>query len=144
MDRKSITIIVACIVLIFVWTGLIMPKMYPQRPQPQSGTNITATTATTATAATNASAPDAGTKLATSTSPKPTVMRSDVPEQTLVVTNENARFTFTSQGGGIKEIELVKYPEQITRSSKKLPLTNGVATLNAHAPAPVLTIIGDD
>src|SRR6266568_7492091 len=144
MDRKSITIIVACIVLIFVWTGVIMPKMYPNRSQPQSGTNIAASTTSVANAVNNTSAPVTETKPAPAVTAKPSVARSDAPEQTLVVTNENARLTFTSQGGGIKEIELVKYPEKVTRQSKKLPLTNGVATLNAHAPAPVLTIIGDD
>jgi YidC/Oxa1 family membrane protein insertase len=60
------------------------------------------------------------------------------------MTNENARYTFTSLGGGLKSIELVKYPEKISRKKKTESPTNGLATLNDHAPAPVLAVLGGD
>ena len=37
-------------------------------------------------------------------------VRTEVPEQLLVLTNLKARYTFTSYGGGLKLIELPGYP----------------------------------
>ncbi|TAL03446.1 MAG: membrane protein insertase YidC [Verrucomicrobia bacterium] len=147
MDRKSIIIIGACIVAIFVWMGVIVPKFYPHPPQP-AGTNAVSPATNGARAGSNATAISSPAETPTSgaakTSSARTTIATNVPEEILVVTNENARFIFTSRGGGIQAIELVRYPEKITRQSKKTPLTNNVATLNDHAPAPVLVITGDD
>jgi YidC/Oxa1 family membrane protein insertase len=58
----------------------------------------------------------------------------NVDEQTLTITNENARYIFTTHGGGLKRVELVHYLQTVSRERKKLPMTNGVATLNDNAP----------
>ena len=139
MDRKSIIVIGACIVTLVLWVTVIMPKFTPPpRPMQPGSTNAPAAqsvnpSSTTATAALSA-APTNTPRFAISTS---------APEELLEVTNENARYIFTTHGGGLKEIELVKYPEKISRQTKHLPLTNGVATLNAHAPVPVLALLGE-
>jgi len=53
-------------------------------------------------------------------------------EETLVLTNDNARYTFTVARRRLKLIELVKYPETVLRTRKKQqPLTNDLAELNA-------------
>ncbi len=46
-------------------------------------------------------------------------MTANVPEELLVVTNSNARYTFTSYGGGLKLVELVHYPETVTTRRRK-------------------------
>ena len=58
-------------------------------------------------------------------------------------TNADAIYTFTSRGGGLQSVKLTKYPDSTSLRWKKEVATNGVATLNAHAPVPVLAILGD-
>jgi hypothetical protein len=41
MDRKSIIIIVACVLMLAVWQFVIEPKYFPYTPAPTSGTNAT-------------------------------------------------------------------------------------------------------
>jgi YidC/Oxa1 family membrane protein insertase len=60
-------------------------------------------------------------------------------EELLVVTNNNARYTFTSYGGGLKLVELVNYPETVRRKKDEQP--GRVATLNSEAPAPTLAVL---
>jgi hypothetical protein len=67
----------------------------------------------------------------------------NTPEKLITITNADARYTFTSRGGGLKSVELLKYPETISPRWKKEMATNGVATLNTRAPVPVLAILGD-
>ena len=65
-------------------------------------------------------------------------------EQVLVVTNINARYTFTSRGGGLKLVELVQYPETVSRIRKKKQPIGQVATLNAGSPLPAMAILGGE
>jgi YidC/Oxa1 family membrane protein insertase len=144
MDRKSIIIIVFCIVAIFLWSGVVVPKMYPPKPRPAGtndiatgtvpgGTNVTETIS----AATNEASP----VIAPSVIAEP-----DSPEELLVITTEEARFTFTSHGGGIKTIELLDYPQTVDcRAAKNGDAdTNGLATLNDRARVPVLALMNTD
>ena len=75
----------------------------------------------------------------------PAVFDTNIPEQTMVLTNKRARYTFTSRGGGLKLVELLDYPETISARWKieNTALSNGVATLNTRAPVPVLAVLGD-
>src|SRR5581483_10077172 len=70
------------------------------------------------------------------------VVNTNIPEELLVVTNENARYTFTSYGGGLKLVELVHYPDTVPnwREHKKAE-TNRFATLNAGAPKATLAVL---
>jgi YidC/Oxa1 family membrane protein insertase len=67
----------------------------------------------------------------------------NAPEKLIVITNADARYTFTSRGGGLQSVGLAKYPDTIPLRWKKEMATNGVATLNNEAPMPVLAILGD-
>ena len=70
----------------------------------------------------------------------------DAKEVTLVLTNGRARYTFTSFGGGLRQVELLDYPQTISARWKD-KITNSaasVATLNAQANVPVLAVLGDD
>src|ERR1035441_53172 len=69
------------------------------------------------------------------------VVTANVPEELRVVTNSNARYTFTSHGGGLKLVELVRYPETVAKRHEKEPQTNNVATLNSFSPAPTLALL---
>ena len=119
MDRKSILILIACFGLMLTWNRL-MQKMYPTSPATASQT-ARATNSPANTASARASA--AGTNPAANvSSPSLThkfVVPTNVPEELIVLTNDDARFTFTSHGGGLKDVELLHYPETIaTRRNK--------------------------
>ena len=136
MDRKSIIVIAACLVTLVLWVTVVIPKFTPPRTALPAGTNAAASEAVTP-----ASAPATSSLAAPAAAPRFTASTS-IPEELLVVTNENARYTFTTHGGGLKEIALVQYPEKISHQSKLSP-TNGVATLNTRVPVPVLALLGD-
>ena len=142
MDRKSITVVAVCVALMLLWSMVLVPKLYPPKPLPPGATNTVATAVTvTATNVTPLAVPAVATP-----APVPVVpptFETNVAEQLIVLTNDNARYTFTSRGGGLKDIELVRYPETVSRRSHKQPLTNNFATLNTPAPAPVLALLGE-
>src|SRR5882757_8100984 len=135
MDRTGIIVVTICALLLGVW--FIQEQKYQaQRPPTQQlATNAAATAQTPAaspssTTATSVATPwfDAG---------------SNAPESLIILTNADARYTFTSRGGGLKTIELSKYPDSVSLRWKKQITTNDFATLNAGAPVPVLAILGD-
>src|SRR5205814_10423164 len=69
---------------------------------------------------------------------------SAAPEELVVVANANARYTFTSRGGGLKLIELKKYPESVGCRNRNGFLTNKLATLNTKAPVPAFALLGSE
>jgi len=140
MDRKSIFVIVLCIGFMFIWQAVFVPKYFSKPAPPVTQrTNSPAATTTGATGTTNGMPSDA---LAVGDQVRPT-FSTNVAEQLLVLTNENAKYIFTSRGGGLKEVELVKFPQIITRKSELPSDEPNVATLNLHAHLPVLAILGD-
>ena len=146
MDRKSIIVVVGCVGLIMLWTLVVVPTLYPPKPVSPGATNLVSASSTTQSVATTSvtqTATSAPPSLAPVTATKPAFLVSG-DEETLVFTNHDARYTFTSHGGGLKLIELVQYPETVSRVRKKQPLTNNLAELNAGVPVPVLAVLGDD
>ena len=65
------------------------------------------------------------------------------PETLITLTNAEARYTFSSRGGGLKSVQLSRYPDSIPLRWKKQMATNGYALLNSGASAPVLALLGD-
>ncbi|MFO1513618.1 MAG: membrane protein insertase YidC [Verrucomicrobiota bacterium] len=146
MDRKSILLIIVCVGFMFLWQMVLVPKYFTTPAVPGSATNSPALTQQaeasspsndTTTAATPAPAAPAGAFV------RPT-FSTNTAEELISLSNDNARYTFTSHGGGLKEIELLKFPETITRRSQDSSRTNGLATLNAHAKLAVLGLLGGD
>ncbi|HET7625751.1 MAG TPA: membrane protein insertase YidC [Verrucomicrobiae bacterium] len=144
MDRKSIFVVILCICL---WLGLnqIADKLYPPKTIPAAAVtnSVTVTKSgviTNAPAVSNAAAPAAPVAPVSPISPSAEsfIVDTNTAEQLLVVTNAEARYTFTSYGGGLKTIELFKYPETVQRKNTS---SADLATLNSHAPAPVLAIL---
>jgi YidC/Oxa1 family membrane protein insertase len=134
MDRTGIIVVTLCSILLGVWF-VYETKHPPQQILPPAATSQMATTQTvTGIPAMAAAAATAYT------------FNTNAPEELLVITNVNwphERYTFTSRGGGLKLVELTNYPETVSLRWKKEMATNGVATLNTHAPVPVLAVLGD-
>jgi len=142
MDRKSIIALVVSFVVLMLWYPLVN-KIYPPKPLPPGATNdYAAALSSTNRSASLQSAPAAAEAPATA-APRP-VVTADAPESFLTVANDNARYTFTTHGGGLKLVELIRYPETVSTRRAKKPLTSNVATLNRFAPAPTLALLGGE
>ncbi len=144
MDRKSIIVLLISFVLILSWSQLVQ-KFYPPLPVTVNvGTNLVA-------GATNQTERSAALPAADNAGPPPPVMSASTApafiapkaaEVLEVIENENARYTFSSHGGGLKLVELKKYQESVANRSQQ-PGDHALVTLNTQAPVPVLTLLGD-
>ena len=137
MDRKSIVLLVAAVLLIFSWP-LLMRKFYP--PAPVSATNTVATVTNVAPGQSNAPA----VTTTTTAAEKITPVDKNTPEETLSITNENAVYTFTSHGGGLKQVTLLKYPAATNFRAEKSVSTNTYATLNSEASVAAMVLTGSE
>jgi YidC/Oxa1 family membrane protein insertase len=137
MDRKSALVLLACGALFALWAYLT-PRLYPPRPISRNTNAPIGVTNATTTIGTNAPIPvESATKPFASPAP-------GAPEELLVLTNDVARYTFTSHGGGLKLVELLKYPETVSCGGKQNAATNRMATLNSQARQPVLALAGSE
>src|SRR6478672_267674 len=98
MDRTSIIVIIVCVIVLITWTKLAN-KIYPPKPLPPAATNVQ----TAPISGTNA--PAATPAPGTAAMPVP-LANTNVAEQTEIVATPEARYTFSSYGGGIKLVEL--------------------------------------
>lgn len=148
MDRKSIIVLVASIALLVLWFPLVN-KLYPPRPVPPGVTNTVHSGTNSPARSTNgpASAPTApasAAALSAAPQPAPVVAANAAPEELLTVESASARYTFTSHGGGLKLVELKGYPETIAYGANKDADTNKLASLNAKALVPAMTLLGGE
>src|SRR5438093_2503643 len=135
MDRKSIIVLVVSFVLLMLWNPLVNRYF---SPAPGTGTN-TVETATNQTGGTsNIPVPP----VLSAATANASLVRPEVPEEVVIVEDENTRYTFTSHGGGVKLVELKKYPESVGCRDKKK--TGAVATLNAKAPTSAFVLLGPE
>src|SRR5258708_462403 len=111
MDRKSIAVLVVSFILLMLWTPLVN-RLFPPRKVPI--TNIvdraqilTNTPPTTAGSVTSRPLPS----ITSATNPTPEVVRSTATEETLELENENVRYVFSSDGGGLKLVVLKNYTQ---------------------------------
>jgi YidC/Oxa1 family membrane protein insertase len=138
MDRKAIIVLVLSFVLLMLWYP-ITQKLFPPTPLPQTNLVGTATNQVQATNLPSAQRP------APVISARPTTavpLAPDAPEQTLALEDANARYTFTSYGGGLKTVELKKYPAAVDCLNKDNPANKQPARLNRGAPVPAFSILG--
>jgi YidC/Oxa1 family membrane protein insertase len=107
-------------------------------------TNTVATTATPAPAQPAAPLPST-TLTAPATSVTAELFDTNTPENLIVITNGHARYTFTSRGGGLAQVDLLDFPETISARWHQIGTNTaaGVASLNTRAPLPVLAVVGD-
>jgi YidC/Oxa1 family membrane protein insertase len=143
MDRKSILILVGCFILFFVWQETML-KFYPTPPPAAADTNLVSAAAISTNSTNLAQSPVASTiPLNVSPAGADYIVNTGIPEQLLVLSNDDARYTFTSRGGGLKEVELLHYPETVSSRRHAKHVTNDLATLNAAPVPPVFAILGD-
>jgi YidC/Oxa1 family membrane protein insertase len=136
MDRKSIIILLVSFLVLIAWYPLTN-KIFPPRPAP---TNLVqrATNSLAGTNSVQARLSQASTNLPASTAPLTNLPPSE--ERTLTLENSDARYVFSSIGGGLKLIELKKYPTAVDCLAKKSP-TNTPVSLNTKAPVPIFSLI---
>lgn len=142
MDRKSFIVLVASFALLaVVYWGT--NRLFPPVPLPPS-TNTLAGARATNTSATNPVASPASAAAFPAQLEREPIASTNALEQTLSIENQDVRYTFTSHGGGIKSIELKKYPATVECRNRTAANSNQLATLNAAAPAPILGILGGE
>jgi YidC/Oxa1 family membrane protein insertase len=138
MDRTSIIGLAACVLVLALWM-VFGSKLSPPQKLPVN-TNSPAAFQAEATSSTNGPSSQPLAPAAT-TSARQQVADDSQPEQLTEVTNENAHYTFTSKGGGLKLVELLDYPETVaSRRKDAAAAANRVATLNSYTLAPTLAI----
>ncbi len=129
MDRRTLWIVVVCMLALF---GLqtIVNKLYPPIPRKPVATNITVEAL-----APNIAAEEAATNFVEETEPAPEEVQpalTNVPETIVSLRNEFMRVEFTSWGGGIRSVELLKH-----RSNG-----HGNTVLNGPMFLPALSLAG--
>ncbi|HLH55570.1 MAG TPA: membrane protein insertase YidC [Verrucomicrobiae bacterium] len=137
MDRKSIIILAACFIAYFSLQWLINNKIYPPKPAPALTNSVAALETNQAAFSTNLPQMSAAPAVS-----NPAVRDVSLPEQLVEITNAYAHYTFSSYGGGLKEVELLQYPEMVSTTRQHRSQTNRVATLNTFTPEPTLAILG--
>jgi YidC/Oxa1 family membrane protein insertase len=140
MDKTGIIVVSICALLLGWW--FVEQNRLAQQSAAYARTNQVAA-AQSQLAATNSRAASA--VVAAPMVTTPVVFNTNVPEQTIVLTNAKARYTFTSRGGGLKLVELLGYPQTISARWQKKDSSdkNGVASLNTLARVPSLALLGD-
>jgi len=146
MDRKSLFIIVASLVLLFAANPLV-DHFFPSHKVTIPATNVVARVNGTNVAGTNLAGgslsvgSNVGPAMMTSRPAVPVMVHPDAPEQTIVVTNNDLILHFTSHGGGLSLVEFSKY--KATPDTKK---TNNpaLASVNTGAQVPVLAVLGSE
>src|SRR5271154_6585654 len=132
MDRTGIIVVSICAILFVAW--FVEEQKYQSHlPPPQLATNTVAA----------AQSSVVSSPVVSTTTVPVQIFDTNAPEKLVVITNADAIYTFTSRGGGLQSVKLTKYPDSVPLRWKKEMATNGVVTLNAHAPVPVLAILGD-
>ncbi len=138
MDKTGIIVVSLCVGLLGFWmyeqNKIAQAQVSWAAAHPPAVVHTTNSTPATTMAATTISS--AGAEI---------IFPAAGPEQTLVLTNGRARYTFTSRGGGLAQVELLDFPQTVSaRWRGQIANTNeGFATLNAQVNIPVLALLGD-
>jgi YidC/Oxa1 family membrane protein insertase len=148
MDKTGIIVVSICAALLVWWfveeTKIAHQQAEAAAAQAQAAALQAQITATNAPVVTGTNLTGTATVTTPATPAPAMTFDTNMPEQTIVLTNADARYTFTSRGGGLKLIELLKYPETISARWKgEVHNSSTVAALNDHAPLPVMAVIGD-
>ena len=145
MDRKTVLLLVASFGALFLWQWLV-GIWYPPVKKPLGQTNLVASasnmlvTNATGTVVTNVAAP---TLAATVSSTNQVIaIPADAPEALEIFETRDAILTFTSRGGGLKQVQLKGFLETV--GCDRPQGTNQFAILNDHARVPVLAMQAGD
>src|SRR5713101_6522537 len=111
MDRKAIIVLVVSFLLLILWYPLVN-RLYPPKPVPRNTNVVTAITNPPGSLS-NQPSLSAATNVAVVAPSTPKPIASNLPEETIVVSNNLARYTFTSHGGGLKLVEFFNYHQRV-------------------------------
>src|SRR5256885_13936794 len=139
MDKKSIIIVVVSFALLVLLSRLTN-YLWPPIPVPRNTNQValqTNVTSSTQAVATLTNQPTISPSVAAS------FLSSNAPEHLVEIETPEARFVFTSRGGGLNVAELKNYPEVITCGKKSDAGTNRVH-LNSAAPVPIMAVLGPE
>ena len=142
MDRKSIIVLALSFILLMAWYPLVNRYLYPPAPT-NSLARATHTPSSTNPASLSTNAGLAFVEPAVLPSAS-TFVQPRAPEELLVLEDKEARYTFSSHGGGLKQIELKEYLETIPCGARTPAGPNRFATLNKQAPAPIMALLGSE
>ena len=140
MDRKSLIIMVVSLAFLAAWFP-ITNKLFPPIPAPVRATNSVARVTNQMGGSTNSAPVLREASLGTNRVESAMTNLPPREEQIITVENENARYFFTSLGGGLKRVELKKFLADV--GCKKDARTNGPVTLNDKAPVPALAVVDE-
>ncbi len=144
MDRKTVIVLVASFGLLFLWQ-LVVPKIFPPIPVVKTNVVLSASNAfsTNPSAVTGTSnlVPPVSAAPAIPLAASPIAISTNAPEQLEIIETADAIYTFTSGGGGLKRVELKRYPETV--GCERTQGTNQFATLN-DARIPLLAVHADN
>jgi YidC/Oxa1 family membrane protein insertase len=144
MDRKTIIVLVISFGLLLVWTWL-PNKLFPPKPLPPRTNAVAQATNLLESPSTNVVVPPPAAAGNVLPGPRPsTLVPTGTPEQVEVVETAESRYTFTSHGGGLKLVELKRYPESVSCRGQHSTGPHNLASLNTAAPLPALTLLGGD
>jgi YidC/Oxa1 family membrane protein insertase len=128
MDRKTIIILAAAFAVLLLMSPVV-DHFFPPKPVPVASPVFPTNT------------PVAEGIVAPTAALAPIEAQSTIAARFLTASNEDLIWHFTSDGGGLAGVDLVKYPAVIKRptaeSGPALP-----AALNVNAPSPVLSLPG--
>ena len=142
MDKTGIIVVSLCAVLLGFWF-VEQTKIAKQQALFEQTNQLAQAEAQARLSAAGSNATPASTGAAPTVT-IPVAFDTNQPEQVMVVTNGEARYTFTSRGGGLKLVELLNYPQTISaRWQPKSGTPAGVASLNTLALVPALAVAGD-
>ena len=146
MDRKSIIALVLCFVALLAFNRVVN-HFYPPIPVSVPALDATTNAVTGTNRAVEVTAMSSAQAVGPSTTAEsqigsPAFVRPTTPEQLLILESPDALYHFTSHGGGLKEVELKRYPATVSRAKHANAPTNRLATLNAGAPVPIMALLG--
>jgi YidC/Oxa1 family membrane protein insertase len=140
MDRKSVIVLIVCVLLFVSWPYFVN-KIFPPKPLPPGATNKVVMVTNQSVLGTNIPVLYAATNVPITTPAPGLFEKPAAPEEVQVLENQEARYTFTSWSGGLKQVELKQYPESVTCRGRKK--THNLAALNKRGAVPVLAVLGD-
>ncbi len=147
MDRKAIIILVLCFALMLLWPRLV-DRMFPPPPRlPPAPTNQVAVSGPIESASgTNV------TLAGVHSSSTPVIQAPGLPsaewippksgEELATIETSEAKYTFTSHGGGLKLVELKGFSSTIACGRRGGANGTEPVTLNGGAPVPALALFG--
>ncbi|MGZ8939667.1 MAG: membrane protein insertase YidC [Limisphaerales bacterium] len=138
MDRKSLIIMVVSLAFLAAWFP-ITNKIFPPIPAPVRSTNTVGAATNVVFSGTNVSASLTAATLNTNSAAALVTNLPPREEQLVTVENEDAKYTFSSFGGGLKRVELKKFSADV--GCEENARTNGNIKLNEKAPVPALSVV---